>query len=186
MLTFTDFELDLRSIPGEICLTFYICDCPCHCHGCSSPWLWERGKYELNAARIIKAINLTPYATCILFMGGDNDLAEVAHLAQIVRGRHKKAAFYSGRDTFDPTVCKSLDYYKIGHWDAAAGPLNSPTTNQALFKRTGDVTFTNITSKFWTRENEWKPQQEEDIKKNRTEWLQGRGADDAKRSPNEN
>lgn len=182
MLTFTDYELDLRSIPGEICLTFYICDCPCHCHGCSSPWLWERGDYELNEQRIQRAIELMPYATCVLFMGGDNDHAEVGRLANFVHGLERKTAFYSGFDTWDLDIQGSLDYYKIGHWDEKYGPLNAPTTNQVLFQRSSPHHFTNITSKFWTAQSKWKEQQEQQIKEDRAEWLQATHAAEAKRS----
>jgi len=182
MLTFTDYEVDLRSIPGEICLTFYICDCPCHCHGCSSPWLWERGKYELTVEKLTKAVKLYPYITCVLLMGGDNDHVEIARLADWIRQLNRKAAFYSGMDNWDLNLQSHLDYYKIGHWDESRGPLNARTTNQVLFRRDSQNHFINITSMFWTKENEWKPQQEEQIKADRAEWLQGLGAADAKRS----
>lgn len=171
MLTFTDYEIDLRSIPGEICLTFYICDCPCHCQGCSSPWLWERGQFTLTEAIVQKAIVKYPYITCILFMGGDNDTDSILKLAQTARSQGVKAAFYSGRDEMVAALTGYLDYYKIGHWDAAAGPLNAETTNQRLYMYAD--AWQDITSKFWTRENKLKPQQEQQLMKDARSWLNG-------------
>lgn len=174
--TYTNYEIDLRSIPGEICLTFYICDCPCHCLGCSSPWLWQKGDYELTTRTIDKAIEKYPYATCVLFMGGDHDYDTLKNLATHVRLKERQVAFYSGRG-FNGNLVDYLDYYKTGPWLKDYGPLNSPTTNQRLylinhkaFLNRGEHHIINITPKFWTRENAWKEQQEKDIELTRNNW----------------
>lgn len=170
MLTFNNCELDLRSIPGEICLTFYICDCPCHCQGCSSPWLWLPGKRELTSARMHKAMEKLPYATCILFMGGDNDPEAVFELAADARAMGRKAAWYSGRG-FQGAAVEALDYYKVGPWLPDYGPLTATTTNQRLYQIVNGH-LVNITNRFWTRENTWQPQQEETIQRDVEEWRQ--------------
>lgn len=169
MLTFNNYEIDLRSIPGEICLTFYICDCPCHCHGCSSPWLWQPGKRELTSEKVAKALAKLPHATCVLFMGGDNDPEAVFALAAEARRLGRTAAWYSGRG-FSYAAPPHLDYYKTGPWLADYGPLNCRTTNQRLFKVHPDGTIENITDHFWTRENEWRPQQETAIEQFAAKW----------------
>lgn len=169
MLTFNNFEVDLRSIPGEICLTFYICDCPCHCKGCSSPWLWQPGKRELTLEKIKKAIELVPYITCVLFMGGDNDPETVFELGEGARSLGRKAAWYSGRALLDEAL-PHLDYYKVGPWIEEAGPLTSPTTNQILYQ-IEEGKLRNITPHFWTAQTRWRPQQEEQIIADRAEWF---------------
>lgn len=167
MLTFTDYEIDLRSIPGEICLTFYVCDCPCHCQGCSSPWLWHRGQYELAAETLQKGLIKYPYVSCILLMGGDNDYDACMKLADFAEKElHVLAAMYSGAQYVDAAIMRHFSYFKLGPWIETLGPLNCSTTNQVLWKRVGESSFTNITHLFWTKQNEWKPQQEEKIKKN--------------------
>ena len=52
-----------------------------------------------------------------------------------------------------------FDYIKLGHYDEDLGPLNSPTTNQKLFKLTHKkleggtkcINFENITHLFWKK-----------------------------------
>ena len=165
MLTFTNYEIDLRSIPGEICLTFYVCNCPCHCKGCSSPWLWEPGKYELTTEVLQKAAKKYPYISCILLMGGDSDLSQCMKLADFTAETlHKKAAIYSGQDFLEAYIMRHFDYIKVGHWDEVRGPLNCPTTNQSLWKKLSMFAFENITRLFWTKQNEWHEVQEKHIK----------------------
>lgn len=183
MLTFTNYEIDLRSIPGEICLTFYICDCPCHCQGCSSPWLWQPGQYTLTETTIDKAIAKYPYATCILLMGGDNDYDSVKRLGDYIQSKNVLAGFYSGCP-YSLDIAPHVNYYKVGKWWPDLGPLNSPTTNQRLYRieRKSENALplyhpVDITYKFWTKQNEWKPQKEKEIEQNRTEWYKTLGAD---------
>ena len=51
----------------------------------------------------------------------------------------------------------TFDYVKVGPYIEHFGPLNSPTTNQRLYKVTHDTSakpdyrLTDITSRFWHR-----------------------------------
>lgn len=102
--------------------------------------------------------------TCVAFMGGDADPGEVERLARMVRAWNApqpeisggnisgglptddmpvggpsdghsyrlKTAWYSGRETMP--ALDAFDYVKLGPWVAAAGGLDSPTTNQRLYR----------------------------------------------------
>lgn len=84
-------------------------------------------------------------------MGGDNsdDLKECVLLCKLYGF---KTAIYSGcnREEFDWNTYGDLfDYIKIGPYIEEKGPLNSPTTNQRLFKYDLDGVEIDITSTFW-------------------------------------
>ncbi len=162
MVTYNQFGIQLQEVPGEICLSFYICDCPIHCQGCSSPWLWDRGKYVLTPAKIKKAIEKFPYATCIMLGGDSSNHADLVELAAAARQCGRKVALYSGWDGMDPLLEPLFDYYKVGPWRAEKGPLNNPGTNQRMYARTEDG-WIDITERYQTREARWHAEQEEHL-----------------------
>lgn len=166
MLSFNQYEVDLRSIPGEVCLTLYICDCPFHCANCSSPWLREHGKYLVTTKVIDNIIKKFPYVSCILFMGGDARLSDIVYLSKYISNRNLKSAMYSGNDIFDTDVSQYLDYYKVGSWQQEKGPLNCEYTNQKLYKKINNQ-WIDITHLFWTRENKWREQMQKNIKRDK-------------------
>lgn len=85
--------------------------------------------------------------TCICFMGGDSDPAEIERLAKCVKGKypHLKTAWYSGRvsvpEYFD---LHALDFIKLGPYIEKLGGLKSPDTNQALYKISPDLSLERI------------------------------------------
>jgi anaerobic ribonucleoside-triphosphate reductase activating protein len=71
-----------------------------------------------------------------------------------------KTAWYSGVDVInrgDVIILKHLDFVKLGHYDLELGGLDSPTTNQRLYKRVSDSNYLNdwedITYKLQNNEN---------------------------------
>lgn len=91
-------------------------------------------------------LNKHKHITCVSFMGGDADHADIAKLARRVKEiKDIKVAMYSGNTEIDPQLVEVLDYYKVGPWIASFGPLNSKTTNQKLYKivdgELEDITF---------------------------------------------
>jgi anaerobic ribonucleoside-triphosphate reductase activating protein len=76
-----------------------------------------------------------------------------------------KLALYSGRKEIqDVFYWNTFDYLKIGPYDEKAGPLNSPTTNQRMYKKVPDsegrgiivsdrlrFNWVDVTEKFWKR-----------------------------------
>ena len=64
-----------------------------------------------------------------------------------------KVAWYSGRLRLPASIKKTdFDYLKIGPYIRHLGPLNSPTTNQRLYRQTADGEFEDITYRFWRKQ----------------------------------
>ena len=80
-------------------LAFNITGCPNRCPGCHSPWLRDDIGNPLDMAAIGSMLDCYGAAvTCICFMGGDNEPAEVNRLASEIRKAYPnhKVAWYSG------------------------------------------------------------------------------------------
>ena len=152
-----------QEVPNEISLALEISNCPCHCEGCSSKFLWGDVGEELDDDMLKSLIEKHDDVTNVLFMGGDADHAGVAHLADVAHSLGKKASMFSGLDCLDVELMKHLDYYKIGRFilpkgDSSTwhksnnGPICFPWSNQLMFaKRTSDEGleyWDNITSRF--------------------------------------
>ena len=59
-----------QEIPDEVTLSINISNCPCHCMGCHSQYLWEDIGEPLNAMSL--DVMLKEYGddiTCVAFMG---------------------------------------------------------------------------------------------------------------------
>ena len=149
MLKVASYDIVFQEIPGEVTLALNLSNCPCHCPGCHSPHLAEDIGEPLDEA-LLDAL-IAKYAgliTCVAFMGGDAAPAEVARLAEHVKGL--KTAWYSGRPSTPNNLSTPIPfhYVKFGPYIESLGGLKSPTTNQRLYKREND-TWTDITSVFW-------------------------------------
>ena len=89
-----------QEIPDETTLAINISGCPCRCPGCHSQYLWDDVGEPLTATVLDDFIvEYGPDITCIAFMGGDADPAEVNRLARHVREHYPqlRVAWYSGR-----------------------------------------------------------------------------------------
>lgn len=155
MLKYVNTGIVFQEIPDEVTLAINISNCPCHCPGCHSHYLWEDIGLPLNTDALDAFIEqFGSDITCISFMGGDADPKGVNLLAQYIHEEHPmyKVAWYSGRLRIPKMVDKSdFDYIKVGPYIRHLGPLKSPTTNQRLYKQEEDGTFTDITSRFWRK-----------------------------------
>ena len=169
MLKVASFDIVFQEIPGEVTLALNLSGCPCHCPGCHSPHLWEDIGEELNAELLSGLLDrYGSMITCVAFMGGDQDPAEVAQWAEYVKIHNSqftmhKTAWYSGRSHLpeyliandsersnsdsDLTAIAVLqrsvlpfDYVKIGPYIESLGGLKSEKTNQRLYKRVGQGT----------------------------------------------
>lgn len=152
MLKRYNHQIVLKEIPTEITLAVNITNCPHHCEGCHSPYLQKDIGFPLTNEEIDHLISQEKYMTCFCMMGGDSDHKSVADVAAYIHSHYPsiKVGMYSGDDALDPALVASLDYYKVGHYDAAAGPLNKETTNQRLYR----ISFgkpDDITSLFWKK-----------------------------------
>lgn len=153
MLRFVNTGIVFQEIPDEVTLSINISNCPCRCPGCHSKYLWDDVGEPLTIDVIDNFINENHSdITCVCFMGGDSDAAEVCRLAKEVKDCHQhiKVAWYSGRQRIPSFVDKTaFDYVKLGPYLRHLGGLKSPKTNQRLYKKELDGGFLDITSRFW-------------------------------------
>lgn len=147
-----------QEIPDEVTLSINISNCPCHCLGCHSQYLWEDIGEPLNAMSL--DMLLKDYGqdiTCVAFMGGDATPEKVDSLAGWMRSAYPelKTAWYSGRAVLSDKIhLRNFDYIKLGPYIEAKGPLNKPTTNQILYRidpKADNGIGENITNKFWKK-----------------------------------
>jgi anaerobic ribonucleoside-triphosphate reductase activating protein len=153
MLKYVNTGIVFQEIPDEVTLAINISNCPCHCPGCHSHYLWEDIGLPLDIDAIEAFVSkYQSEITCIAFMGGDADPKGVNMLAQYIHEEHPqlKVAWYSGRLRIPPIVQKDdFDYIKIGPYIKHLGSLKEPTTNQRLYRRDEQGEFEDITSRFW-------------------------------------
>ena len=93
--------------------------------------------------------------TYVGFMGGDGDPAAVDLLAKYVQECHHglKVGWYTGRTAISPLIDQQhFDYIKVGPYLRHLGGLDSPRTNQRMYRRCTDGSFEDITSRFWTHQ----------------------------------
>ena len=125
-----------EEIPNEITLAINITNCPCHCKGCHSKFLWEDTGTELTFEELDRLIDKNDGITTVCFMGGDANPREVNDLARMIKSEYKKlkVGWYTGRDYISKEVNWDwFDYFKVGHYDEDLGGLNKKTTNQRLY-----------------------------------------------------
>ena len=161
MVKVASYDVVFQEIPGEVTLALNLSNCPCHCPGCHSPHLAEDIGEPLDEQLLDALIEkYSGLITCVCFMGGDANPAEVARLAEQVQrpttnDQRLKTAWYSGRtrDLNNPNDLidlKVFNYVKFGPYIESLGGLKSPTTNQHLYKRVGDE-WQDITNLFWRK-----------------------------------
>lgn len=152
MLKYVNTGIVFQEIPDEVTLAINIANCPCRCPGCHSKYLWEDIGEPLTPEALDSLVRqYGADITCVAFMGGDGEPEYVNALARHMKAAHPRfrVAWYSGRQRIPRTVNRSdFDYIKLGPYIAHLGTLRDKTTNQRLYRVSGDV-LTDITSKFW-------------------------------------
>jgi anaerobic ribonucleoside-triphosphate reductase activating protein len=144
-----------EEIPDEITLAINITNCPCHCKGCHSKFLWGDTGTDLTFEELKSLINRNDGITCVCFMGGDSEPEYINYLAEKLSSDDDycniKIGWYSGMDELSKEIDIALfDYIKIGHYDEKLGGLNKKSTNQRLYRVTDNSSpFEDITHKFW-------------------------------------
>ena len=154
MIKYVDTLVGFREIPDEITLCINISNCPNNCSGCHSSWLLKDEGTPLTYVELRSLINKNKGITCVCFMGGDKEPWEIQRLAKLVKEDFGiKTAWYSGKDEIWKGIdLLYFDYVKIGSYKKELGPLNSPTTNQVLYKifhTEVSIVMMDITNKFW-------------------------------------
>lgn len=155
MLKYVNTGVVFQEIPDEVTLSINLSNCPCHCPGCHSQYLWENIGTPLTPLVLEQMVReYGAEITCVCFMGGDAEPAYVGQLARYLRREHPelKVAWYSGRVRIAPDIRKSdFDYIKVGPYIKHLGCLKDRTTNQRLYKRASGDDFTDITYRFWKK-----------------------------------
>jgi anaerobic ribonucleoside-triphosphate reductase activating protein len=149
MLRYASYDIVFREIPGEVTLAINLSGCPNRCGGCHSPHLQENNGEELTESVLSGLLNAYGNAvSCICFMGGDAAPQEILHLAKFVRQYPVKTAWYSGKSNLYEGAQQCFDYLKLGGYSEKLGGLDSPTTNQRLYRiEKGEMI--DKTSLFW-------------------------------------
>ena len=158
-MKYVDTLVSFSEIPDEITLCINISQCPNNCKGCHSPWLREDIGEDLNIESLYNLIDKNKGITCVCFMGGDQDPAEISNLAFAVRLRSDyayKTAWYSGKQHIpDELNVSDFDYIKVGPYIEEFGGLDNPNTNQKMYevcrisKLPERFSLVDITNKFW-------------------------------------
>ena len=155
MLKYVNTGVVFQEIPDETTLSINISNCPNRCPGCHSKYLWADIGQPLTVMALQQMLReCSGNVTCVCFMGGDNDPAEVERLAIWLHANHPhyKVGWYSGKQYFPHQIDKNhFDYLKLGPYIAHLGSLKSETTNQRLYKKTAENEFVDITHRFWKR-----------------------------------
>lgn len=153
MLKYVNTGVVFQEIPDEVTLAVNISNCPCHCPGCHSHFLW--GDVGTPLTPLVLEDFIREYGkdiTCVCFMGGDAEPEYVNTLAKYLHREHPnlKVGWYSGRIRIPSVVNKAdFDYIKLGPYIEHLGCLKSRTTNQRLYKRAVNDDFRDITARFW-------------------------------------
>ena len=136
-LKYANYYIGYQEVPNEITLCINISGCPHKCEGCHSQYLWEyKGNYISDDIEALQD-KYKGMITCICFMGGDQNLEELAEL--LFKTKHiynLKTCVYSGNDDiyiFDD-VLQHLDYLKIGGFNLDLGGLDKQKTNQRFYR----------------------------------------------------
>lgn len=155
MLKYVNTDVVFQEIPDEVTLAVNISNCPCHCPGCHSQYLWQNIGRDLTTMTIDGFVaDYKDEITCICFMGGDAEPEYVNQLARYIHCNHPqyKVAWYSGRQLIPATVNKcDFDFIKVGPYIKHLGCLKEKSTNQRLYKKVNGDEFTDITHLFWKK-----------------------------------
>ncbi len=152
MLRYADYDIVFQEIPGEVTLAINISGCPNGCVGCHSAYLQQDVGEQLDEEALGKLLDrYGKNITCVSFMGGDSDPAEVNRLANFLKNKNLKTAWYSGRSNLSEVIeLVNFNYIKLGPYIEKYGSLKSTTTNQRLYRIDG-TEMVDITSVFWKK-----------------------------------
>lgn len=162
MLKYANTQVVFQEFPGETTLAINLTNCPHHCDGCHSPHLWRDEGLPLDIDVLSNLIDMYKDSiTCVGFMGGDANLKELIDLVGVTRLIYPslKIGWYSGNDFWSDEMMEPFNYVKFGSYKKDLGGLDSPKTNQMMFKHIHDGVigpqsgsfsmWLNITPYFW-------------------------------------
>ncbi|WP_456423546.1 anaerobic ribonucleoside-triphosphate reductase activating protein [Lutibacter sp.] len=135
-MNYSDIQIVLQEIPGEISICFTITGCKLHCEGCHSPYLWKEGSGEklLNEKYLKTLKKYKGFASCVLFMGGEWHQQELVENLRSAKEMGYKTGLYTGLDSIDKEILEELTWLKTGAWIQKQGGLDRETTNQKFIE----------------------------------------------------
>lgn len=137
-IKYVDKLIVFSEIPNEITLALNISNCPIHCEGCHSKYLWEDIGTELTSEVLEDLIDKHDGITCVCFMGGDSEPELVNLLAERVHKLGLKTCWYSGKQELSDKInLKNFEFIKLGPYIKELGGLDSKTTNQRFYEYNG-------------------------------------------------
>ena len=141
-MKYVSTQITFQEIPGLVTRCFSISNCGGTCAGCHSPELQEDRGEELTVDIIDKYLKEDKDTVdCYVFLGDGRDCTEMIKILTHCKNNNMKTCLYLGHNNVFPVYFIYLDYIKVGCYRQDLGGLNSPTTNQRMFK--------NITSEFY-------------------------------------
>lgn len=149
-MKYVDVRIVFQEVPDEITLAINVSGCTCHCEGCHSPYLAEDIGEHLDNESLNRLIEENKGITCICFMGEGGDPGELNPLISHIKDNYNlKIGYYTGREELPTTIdLNLLDFYKVGPYIKALGPLTSYRTNQRFYRKEGSQ-WINRTDLFW-------------------------------------
>jgi anaerobic ribonucleoside-triphosphate reductase activating protein len=152
MVKYYNAMVVFEEIPNEITLAINITNCPCHCKGCHSQFLWEDKGTELTAKELNSLLEKNSGITCVCFMGGDREPKYINGYAFYLKHFKKlKVGWYSGRNELSKDISlKNFDFIKLGEYKEDLGGLDKETTNQRFYVIKDDEMEDN-TFLFWKK-----------------------------------
>jgi anaerobic ribonucleoside-triphosphate reductase activating protein len=134
-MKYSDIQILLQEVPGEISICFTITGCQIHCEGCHSSHLWNSSNGHTLSNETYDAIlnKYKDYASCVLFMGGEWHNQELIEKLKYAKKLGYETCLYSGEKVLEEEILNELTWVKTGPWIKEFGGLDSQTTNQ-IFK----------------------------------------------------
>lgn len=135
-MNYSDIEIVLQEIPGEISICFTITGCKLKCQGCHSPYLWKEENGKLLTPKIYNETlkKYKGFASAVLFMGGEWFPKTLKSYLKIAKNMGFKTCLYTGLNSVDSKIMSQLTYLKIGNWQNHLGGLDSKKTNQKFIE----------------------------------------------------
>ncbi len=151
MLKFVDSKVTFSEVPDRINLCLSISGCKNKCPGCHSSYLAEDTGEILDKEALKILLDANKGVNCLVFLGGGHAPDELNILAAFARNNYRvEIALYTGYDVMPMINPWLFDYVKVGRYIKELGALDSPTTNQKMYKlkHGKDLVFEDITYKF--------------------------------------
>lgn len=149
MMRYSDIQVVLQEVPGEVSICFTITGCALNCEGCHSPYLWKKGSGELLSKEKYHQVlkQYQGFASCVLFMGGEWHQNELVDNLKSAQEMGYSTCLYTGLDNVDTQISSNLTWLKTGAWKSNLGGLESESTNQKFIELKSKKTLNNLFKK---------------------------------------